>query len=213
MGTFVEFNIPVDDEDSVKMDKALKAAEERIAQIEGRLSIFNPSSEVFKINSDNEKKYLKPSYDIYFLVKKSKEYFLATNGTFDITVAPLTEVWGFGSKKASHPDPKDIIELLGHVGLDKIELDKNESALIFKAPDISLDFGGIAKGYAVDETVKILKKYGIDKGIVNIGGDLFCIGSNQVDEPWTVGIRDPGSKANTIASIKLEDMAVATSGG
>lgn len=78
--------------------------------------------------------------------------------------------------------------------------------------DARPDFGGIAKGYAVDKAVYFLKSHGIKNAIINAGGDMYCLGRGKDGDPWRVGIRDPLQKSRNLATLLLKDRAVATSG-
>lgn len=212
MGTTVEFNVPIEKRSISDVEKACDIAESEISRLDNTLSIFNKSSMISKINNDNKKRIVKVSPELYQLIKRAKEYFLLTQGAFDITVEPLTEYWGFGPEKKSPPDVQKIKDVLNYVGLDKIELDDGKQSLIFKDPDVRIDFGGIAKGYAVDEVVKIFKRHGIKNALINMGGDLYCMGRNFDNRDWSIGIKDPQDKDKIFARLKLQNKAVATSG-
>ncbi len=212
MGTTVEFSIASAGKNISQLKNACDIAESRIASLDAMLSIFNKSSVVSKINSDTGKSVIGVPQELFYMVKKAKEYFVLTQGTFDITVEPLTKAWGFGPENTTLPDILVINEALRHVGLDKIELDDKNKALIFKDPGVRMDFGGLAKGYAVDEAVKILRKHGIKNGLVNIGGDLYCMGVKPDGEDWSIGIRNPDNKDEILAILEISDKAVATSG-
>lgn len=212
MGATMEFNIACSDKSSFLVKEAADMAESRISALEGMLSIFEETSVVSKINSDNKKRVVKVPPELFRLVERAKEYHALTEGAFDITVEPLTEIWGFGPEKGPVPDTQAISGILPYVGLDKIRLDDKNKTLIFDDPRIRMDFGGLAKGYAVDEAVRIFKGYGITGGLVNMGGDLYCMGANSGGKDWSIGIRDPENKKKVLAVLKIREKAIATSG-
>jgi len=212
LGTTVEISVPLQGVSLPAVKKACAASKEKIAKIDKMLSIFDRTSPVSVVNNNETKKGYNLNPDLYLLIKRSKEYFVLTQGAFDITVEPLVDAWGFGPGKKKAPDAATIKETLRYVGSDKVELRDSMKTVFFKDPRVKMDFGGVAKGYAVDETVKILKRSGIKSAIVNMGGDLYCLGSNTAKEFWSIGIRNPDNKDEIIAVLNIKDKAVATSG-
>jgi len=212
MGTTAEFNIPIGEKGPEEVKGICDIAESEVSQLDAMLSIFDNSSTVAKINNDNKKSVIRVSPELFRLIKKAKEYFILTQGAFDITVEPLTEIWGFGPKEKMRPGIQAIQDALDYVGFDNIDLDEQSQTLIFKDPRLRIDFGGLAKGYAVDKAVKIFKRHGITKGIVNIGGDLYCLGTNLNNKDWAIGIRDPEDKDKILAVLQVQNKAIATSG-
>ena len=212
MGTTVEISVPLQDADSSAVKKACAASRAKIRKIDKTLSIFNPASPVSVINNNITKKSYKLGPDLYLLIERCKEYFVLTQGAFDITVEPLVDAWGFGPGKQKAPDSDMIRELLNHVGMSKIEFIDKGDIVHFKDPCVKMDFGGVADGYAVDETVKILKQAGIKSAITNIGGEIYCLGGGYGRQYWSIGIRNPDNKNDVIAVLNMRDKAVATSG-
>ena len=212
MGTTAEFNVALAGKGAAGIRKASDAAESRILELDTMLSIFDSSSVVSKINNDAKKRTVEVPPELFNLIKMAKEYFTLTQGAFDITVEPLTAIWGFGPTERTAPDIQAIRSALEYVGLDKIELDEENKAIIFKDPRLRLDFGGFAKGYAVDEAVRIFKRSGVTDGLVNIGGDLYCMGANAGNKEWSIGIKDPQNRNKVLAVLEIREKAIATSG-
>ncbi len=212
MGTTVEFTIVPDGKNLEEVKGACIRAQSRISQLDSLLSLFDGSSEVARLNADVNKTVVKASSELCLLVKRAKEYAMITDGAFDITVGALTEAWGFGQSTRKPPSHSDVSEALRHVGLNAVGIDEEKRTLYFADPKIRFDFGGFAKGYAVDEAIKEFRASGIENGIVNIGGDLYCMGINIRKRPWTVGIRDPENKRKMAAKLYLTNKAIATSG-
>lgn len=197
---------------SIEVKETCNIAEAEVSRFDAMLSIFDESSIVSRINNNSKKSVVEVSPDLLRLTKKAKEYFILTQGAFDVTVEPLTEIWGFGPKEEMHPDIGTIQNILDYVGLDKIELNERGKTLLFKDPRIRMDFGGLAKGYAVDKAAKIFKRRGITKGLINIGGDLYCLGTKSDNKDWAIGIKDPENKDKILAFLQVSDKAIATSG-
>jgi thiamine biosynthesis lipoprotein len=146
------------------------------------------------------------------LIKLSKHYSLLSNGLFNPAIGRLIQLWGFQSEQSSQvpPDQNEINNYLAKLpSMNEVEIDggqmRGRNALL------SLDLGAIAKGYAIEKGIEILRKQGIEHALINAGGDLCGIGSNT-ERPWQIGIRDP-SGTGILASLALqEDECVFTSG-
>ena len=199
MGTFVEV---------VSADKrAAGIAFAEIQRIENLLSKYNPRSEVSQLNKLGK---LKVSPEAFYIIKKAIEFWRLSDGAFDITVAPLADLWGFTDKKYKLPKDQKIRNVLNLIGSDKIILQDKDNVVKFRIPGIKIDLGAIAKGYAVDCAVKKLKEAGINSCLINAGGQIYCLGDN-FGTPWKVAIKNPRGKT-VIGYLKLKDKAVATSG-
>ncbi len=199
MGTFVEVISP---------DKrASKIAFDEIQKIENLLSKYKPDSEVSKLNALGESKV---SPEIFFIIKKSKEFSEASGGAFDITVAPLVDLWGFTDRKFKIPQDDEIKETLKLVGSEKIVLNDNDNVVKFSFPGMKIDLGGIAKGYALDCAAKKLKNAGIKSCLINAGGQVYALG-DKFGAPWRIGIKNPRRDAPT-EFITLENQSASTSG-
>ena len=199
MGTFVEVSSPD--------KKASGIVFEEIKRIENLLSKYNPDSEVSRLNKFGK---LAASPDTFYIIEKSKEFWKASTGGFDISVAPLVDLWGFTDKKYSLPDEEKIKEILGLVGFDKIILHNGDNVIEFKTSGMKIDLGAIAKGYAVDCAVRKLKEAGIKSCLVNAGGEIHALG-DRFGQPWRVAVKSP-RKVGFIDYLELTDKAVATSG-
>ncbi len=123
-----------------------------------------------------------------------------TNGAFDITVAPLMEIWGFRDKNYKVPGEGEIREALKNVGYNKL------------SPDTEYDFGAIGKGYAGDRAREILLERGVSSGILSLGGNVHAVGAKPDGSMWKVGIQNPDGEGY-IGYVNIEDKAVVTSGG
>ncbi len=131
-----------------------------------------------------------------------------SEGCFDITVGPLSRLWGFFNKSNLLPSPEKIKSTLKYVGIEKI-LEQDGALVLLQG--MELDWGGIAKGLAVDLASQSLIKMGVSSGFINAGGDLCCWGKNPDSQPWQVGIKHP-RKSGFLGVLSLENLAAATSG-
>lgn len=131
-----------------------------------------------------------------------------SEGSFDVTVGPLSRAWGFFNKSYAVPAPEKIKSILKNIGMEKI---KEENGTLVLPPGMGLDWGGIAKGYAVDLASQALIGMGILKGFINAGGDLYCWGKNPEDESWKIGLKHP-RKSGFLGVLSISDLGAATTG-
>jgi len=177
-----------------------------ISRIENLLSKYNPESEIFKLNKSGK---LKVSPETFYIIKKSKDFWKLSNGAFDITVAPLMDLWGFTNKQYSVPKDEQIKNTLKLVGSEKIILQEVDNIVEFSLPGMKVDLGGIAKGYALDCVAKKLKENGITSCLIS-AGQIYALGKN-FGRPWKIAIKNP--RGNGFDSyLEIEDQSVATSG-
>ncbi len=176
------------------------------------VSTYKPTSIISRINS-NEKNVI---VDKYFIAcfNKAKEIWKNTNGTFDPTVYPLVNAWGFGPGKKQKIEQHVIDSILKFVGFQLIELKGNK--VVKKDPRVALDFNAFAQGYSVDVVSEFLSSKGLTSYMVEIGGEVYAKGKKPNGSNWTVGIEKPidnkESENPLKAIVKLENMAIATSG-
>ena len=178
------------------------------------LSTYRPDSKISKINAGD----LTVVVDDFFTetFQLSNQIYKETNGLFDPTIGVLVNAYGFGpNKKQQDLSSKQVDSLLQFVGFDKIALNSNKT-ISKKHQETFIDFNAIAQGYSVDVVVNYLKTKGIENAIVEIGGELFAMGKNTIDNKnWVVGIDDPLQKPEErtlIAKVNLENLGMATSG-
>lgn len=210
MGTIATVTIAAPDTE--KADEALKICKNITTRINAEVSIFMPDSNLSKLNSaKGEWTELMP--DTKQLLILSRKYAEISNGAFDPTVSDLVKLWGFNIRKhiTEVPTDKEIQNTLKNTGYTNIVISNNSARL--KSPKANIDFGGIAKGYAVDICYNELKKKNFKNYIVNIGGNLRVSGQATPDRLWTIGVRNPFDKNKLLGKLQLPSgMALATSG-
>ena len=186
--------------------------EAELHRVDASLSMFNPQSNVSRINrgeTDEADEMLCEVLQLAFGVNQ------ATGGAFDPTVAPLVNAWGFGFKSGNLPDSMQVDSLLRLVGLSKIHL--QDGRLTRENPLAILDFSAIAKGYGVDRAADVLRSKGIRNFMVEIGGEVVTEGVNDKGEAWRIGINKPNDDSTSTQSelqdvVSLSGAAIATSG-
>jgi thiamine biosynthesis lipoprotein len=208
MGTVIEITLIGDDEE--RANKAVLQAFQEIKRIETLMSPWLDSSDVTRINRSAGKERVKVSPETFEVIQKAQEISELSEGGFDITIGPLTELWREARKKKIPPSIEEVKERLGLVNFKNIETDQ-EGKVFLKKKGMAIDLGGIAKGYAVDRAFELLKSLGYRNLIINAGGDLR-VGGLRNNQPWSIGIQNPRESQKLLARISVSDMAVATSG-
>ncbi len=215
MGTV--YQVKVVTENGIDAEKLKKSIENRLKKINQSMSTFIPDSEISRFNDlDQAGQAFKVSEDFWTVMTMAKRVYGLTEGAWDGTVAPLVNLWGFGSKKTVDRVPSEtaINALLPAIGFDLIEMGAGRQ-LGKKDAAVTLDLASIAKGYAVDQVGRLLRKKGLHHYLVEIGGETFAAGRRLDGQPWRVGINRPERKAPFDAVYKvvsLSDRALATSG-
>jgi thiamine biosynthesis lipoprotein len=184
---------------------------ERIGQI---FNPFKPDSEVFRLNSSLPQSDSIPvSDDMNSVIRISKQLWRDTNGQFDPTMWQIKQLWQNAEKNQQLPSEKDIIAALQWTGFDKVRMDgKDENSINFGDHPVKFDFGGIVKGYAVDQARQILLNSGVTAGLVQLGGEISAFGHND-KKPWRIGIQHPKQMDKIWGVISSNDsVRVSTSG-
>lgn len=171
-------------------------------------SLLNRFSEKSFVSELNRSSRVSAPQDIISLFVLSDSLSRLTDGLFDISVAPLLELWGFYSRQFRVPDSTEINETRKLVDYTKIQI-KPDSLIIPEG--MHVDLGAIAQGYAADCLKEILDKYSIKSAIINIGGEIVAIGQSSKGRPWRVGIRNPRGEG-IIETVELMDYSLSTSG-
>lgn len=192
---------------------AIDMAFDRINDIQKKMTAGGDDSEVIEINNNAGKDFQKVSPDTFYVIKKGIYYSESSHGRFDITIGPLVKLWGIGTDKARVPSPEEIKIALRHVNYKNAVLNENENSVMLKEPGMAIDLGAIAKGYAADEAVRILKENGIKSAAADLGGNIYVIGKKPNGSPWKIGIQDPFEpRGNTFATVDVSDRTLVTSG-
>jgi FAD:protein FMN transferase len=187
-----------------------------LAKFDASLSMFNPSSTISRFNRSGLEPFdLSGDPWTKKVIEESLKISAQTNGAFDITVAPLVNLWGFGTKDKSNPTPAQIDSIRSFVGYKLIHLE--DSWLTKSDPRVQLDCSAVAKGYACDVVADYLSKQGVDDFLVEIGGEMVLKGKNPEGNPWRIGINKPvddstSSNQEWEQRLALTDKAIATSG-
>ena len=212
MGTL--FKITLYSSDSVKAFQAAKEAFHRIDTLNYYFSDYDPESELNALSSQSGvDTCVQVSEELWDVIGKSIEMYAYSGGAFDITIGPKVQLWRRARRKNSLPDRRDIRKASKSIGSQYIKREVTGRCIRLKKPNMRLDLGGIAKGYAVDEAFSILKGHGISQALVDGGGDLMLGDPPPGKEGWEIQmeyLQEGGIPGDTV--LVLDNLAVATSG-
>jgi len=198
-----------------KANEAIEAAFARIDEIEQMASPTIDTSDISKINQGAGKEYVKVHPEVIKMIETALKYSKLSDGAFDITVGPLIKLWGIGTDNERVPTDAEIKSKLPLVGYNNISINKVDNSVKLLKEGMSIDLGGIAKGFAADEVIKVFKKYDIKSALISLGGSsIYTLGQKPDGKPWTIGIEHPrkDSKKEYLGVINLSQQSLSTSG-
>ncbi len=207
MGTL--FRITLYAPDSAAARTAFSDAFRRVQQLDQILSDYNPDSELSRVGLEAWKRPVHVSDDLFTVLAESQLIARATGGAFDVTQGPVIRLWRQARRDKVLPAPGRIAEARAHSGYGNLILDPKTRTVFLKMQGMQLDVGGIAKGYAADEALKVLRAHGIGRALVAAGGDLAIGDSPPASPGWRVGI-DSLTRLRHI--FLLHNIAVSTAG-
>jgi len=187
---------------------------EKLEQLEQQFSTYRPTSELTRFNAAQHTEWITVSSEIARVAVAAQALSRRTAGAFDVTVAPLVQLWGFGaSRRTVPPAAAEISAAQARVDWRRFEVRASPPALRKTRPDLAVDFSSMAKGFAVDELGERLRALGVNDFWVQLGGDIKTTGSRG----WRAGIAWPvalttGSGATTAQTLELVNRALSTSG-
>ncbi|MDO9465229.1 MAG: FAD:protein FMN transferase [bacterium] len=205
MGT--EVNIIVVGKSRTIIRSAAQAGFKEISRIEDIMSAYKPDSELCSLNKAGEQE---DSRELLYVINKARYTSELSNGAFDITCKPLIDLWHNAREINEFPDTQNILNTLSLVGYRNILIKNNN--VKFNKTGIKIDLGGLAKGYAVDMAMDLIKNYDIKGALIDTGGDIRAIGKREDGKLWKIGIKHPRERNRIIGLIDLDTNAIATSG-
>ncbi len=206
---------------SPSKEKAKEGIEKGFAEIkrlEKLLNYFSPDSEISAINKLSGIRPVKVSKETLEIIKRSLEIAEATGGAFNPTIGPVIKLWRFSRQDKADiiPSEESIRDALELVDYKKVRIDERTSEVFLEMKGMELDLGGIAKGYAADRAIDVIKEMGIKSALVAVAGDIKGYGRRPDQMAWNVGIQDPRpndeKRDSVFATLYLENMAISTSG-
>lgn len=177
---------------------------------ENLLSRTKKESEIYQLNEQGHNSFTL-SEETMDILTTGLHYSKLSNGAFDLTLEPLTSLWNFGSSEQRLPSKEEIEEALKHVGYENIKLEGN--TITFAKEGMGVDLGAIAKGFIADKMKEYLISKEVNSAIINLGGNILCVGEKPDGSAFNVGIQKPFEDRNeTIAVMEIRDLSVVSSG-
>jgi len=212
MGTYVKVVVYSDEKTA---EEAISAAFARMEEVVNIASRFDETAEVYRLNQSG---FIEnPSPELVELIELSIDYYELTSGAFDITCLPLLDLWSYNPNAEKQfweldtaTQQSAINEAVRLVGSDKIVV--TEDRISFQEEGMKITLDGIAKGYAVDEALEVIKNMGIKYALVDAGGDIGTLGSKPKGELWDIPLVNPDDTSQYLVDFNIKDKAICTSG-
>lgn len=208
MGTLVRITVYTPDEASAR--RAFGTAFDRIRELDAILSDYRPDGELYRVSRDASERPMPVSDDLFAVLAASQELARATDGAFDVTQGPVVRLWREARASRRLPDHAALEDARRRSGFRKLVLDARDRTVTLREPGMSLDLGGIGKGYAASEALEALSRLGVDHALVAVSGDLAFSGAPPGRAGWRV--RLPPATPDIPEVIELTHAAVSTSG-
>ena len=200
-------------EDAGALPPILGAAFDEVDRIDRLMSHYKPESPLSRLNRDAAAGPVVVTPELFDFIAECLRYSRESDGAFDITVGPLMKTWGFFRGGGHLPSAPEIEDVRGRIGYAHVVLDARARTIRFDRPGIELDLGGIAKGYAVDRVVELLRREHVAAALVSAGGStIFALGAPPGREAWDVDIQDPVDTGRVALTVHLKDRALSVSG-
>jgi thiamine biosynthesis lipoprotein len=207
MGTYV--TISVLSQDTEKAGRVITRAYREMNRLVRLLSRYDASSQVSRLNSAGV--LVAPAPEFREVLGKALYYSRASKGAFDVTVAPLLDLYRESFSRDRVPTPEEIKERLRLVDYRRVSME--QGLVYFDREGMQITLDGVAKGYIVDKAVEVLEREGIAHALVDAGGDIRAVGGKYRGKSWRIGVRHPVKKNKPLAYYSLNNEAIATSGG
>lgn len=202
--TVVQISLPKEQE------QLLDGAFDLCQHIEETFSRTRKDSELYQVNHRASQE-VTLSEDLRTVVEMGLQFYRWTDGMFDITIAPVLELWDFKSDDPQLPDPEALAKAVEKVDAGTLTLEGN--VLRFAREDTQIDLGALAKGFAADQLREYFLENGADSALINLGGNVMAVGAKPEGTPWKIGIQDPHGERGEVSQVmELTDRSVVSSG-
>ena len=209
MGT--EFAVYLDAADDAQAQACFDIVLDEIDRLELTFSRFHSSSELSRLNRHAAEGPVVTDPEVFQLLASALDVSEKTGGAFDITVGQLTRSWGFAERQPRIPEARELAAAREQVGWRNVKLDAAWRTVLFARPGLQLDLGAIAKGYAVDRAIEMLRSVGVS-ALVDAGSSSMAATGEAFVSGWKVSIASPVDRALTICEVELGKRALSTSG-
>jgi FAD:protein FMN transferase len=196
-----------------KASEYFEIAFDEIERVEEALSDYRPTSELSRINRLAANEIVTTDPEVFKFLQTSMDFSRRSGGAFDITVGPLMRAWGFFRGKGHYPTPEELSNARRSTGWEHVHLNSEKRTVRFDIQGMSLDPGGIGKGYAVERVVHLLREAGVKAALVDAGSStIYAIGAPPGKIGWTIQVPRPADRVRSISTVVLRDTSLSTSG-
>ena len=199
--------------DARALPRLLEEALDEVDRIDRLMSHYRADSPLSRVNREAAQHPVAVEAELFDFIAEAIRYHRESDGAFDITVGPLMKVWGFFRGDGHLPSDQDLAAARRHVGAAHVVMNPIDRTIAFDQPGVELDLGGIAKGYAVDRAVAVLKQRGLAAALISAGGStLYALGSPPGRDGWPIAIQDPADQRRIARTLSLRDRALSIAG-
>lgn len=186
---------------------------DRLNQIDSEFNLFREDSELYRMNQKAAYEDVPVSDDVFHVLSTALFISDLSGGAFDVSVGPLVKLWNVNSDSPHVATQAELDAVLPLVGYNNIVLDFQKKSVRFKKAGMSVDLGGIAKGFAADEIAKICKKHKVSRAVIDLGGNVYVYGEKEDHLFWNVGVKNPEfPDSPPLVKMSLPQNSVVTSG-
>ena len=194
---------------------AADAALDEIQRLEDLLTVYNDASLMSSVNHSAHKKPIRVQATMFEIIERARELTRQTGGAFDVATHALINAWGFFRGPRRVPSDEELAHAMAVSGMDHVELDATERTVHFTKPGVGINLGSIGKGFAIDRAIRVLREdHNIDSALIQGGrSSVYALGTPDADpRGWLVGVVDPANPEQQVATLRLRDRAMGTSG-
>jgi len=199
--------------DAESLPRAVEQAFDEVDRIDRLMSHYKTDSPLSRLNRTAAREPIAVEPELFDFISEAMRYNRDSDGAFDITVGPLMKAWGFFRGEGRMPSTGELAAARRHVGASHVKLMPSTKSISFDEVGVELDLGGIAKGYAVDRVVALLKARGIRAALISAGGStIYGSGAPPGHDGWEVDIQDPLDPRKIARTVYLKDRALSVAG-
>jgi thiamine biosynthesis lipoprotein len=208
-----EYAIEAYGRDAEALPRILDAAFDEVDRIDRLMSHYKADSPLSRVNREAAQHPVTVEPELFDFIVDAMRYHRDSDGAFDITVGPLMKAWGFFRGEGHMPAEDELAAARRHVGGGHVTLNSVSKTIAFDDAGVELDLGGIAKGYAVDRAVDVLRRREIAAALVSAGGStIYALGAPPGADGWDVALQDPIDSRKVALAVRLKDRAISVAG-
>lgn len=194
-------------------DVVFRELDTEMRALHNTLNAYDPESELSKLNIRAADEPVKCSDLLWEILLAARDGWRDSDGLFDVTVGPLLGLWGFHAKRSTWPTDEEIAAAKAKVGFNKLILDEAEHTVRFGVNGMKIDFGGIAKGFALSKAIAVVKRHGLKCYLIDLGGNIYCSEiAPRKRNAYAIGVRNPRAESDNVGVVSMTDCCIATSG-